>query len=183
MKVIFLDRDGVINRDLNSYVTEWDRFEFLEGSLLAMKKLTDAGYKIVITSNQAGIARGDYTTKELEVINENMMKEIGRVALKRPMAYYCIHIDEDNCNCRKPKPGMFKEAEKKLGKIDYNATYFIGDQQRDMETAKNLGLRSILVLSGKSNSDQVKEWKFKPDYIKKNLLEAVEWILKREPQV
>lgn len=177
MKIIFIDRDGVINRDLHAYVTSWDRFQFLEGSLEALKRLADNGYEIVIISNQAGVSKGDYTVEELNVINENMLKEIEKVTGKRPTVYYCIHTDEDNCNCRKPKLGLFQQAEDKLGRIDYKNTYFIGDQQRDIETAKNLGAKSILVLSGRSDSEQLKDWELKPDYVKKNLLEAVNWLL------
>ncbi|PIU41102.1 MAG: hypothetical protein COS99_07130 [Candidatus Omnitrophica bacterium CG07_land_8_20_14_0_80_42_15] len=177
MKIIFLDRDGVINKDLNSYVTDWDKFQFLEGSLEALKRLFDAGYEIVIASNQAGVSRGDYTVEELNYINENMLRQIEKTAGKRPSVYYCMHTDEDNCACRKPKLGLFKQAEGKFGKIDYKNTYFIGDQERDMETAKNLGARSIFVLSGKNDLESVKSWSFKPDYIKNSFLDAVNFIL------
>jgi len=177
-KIIFLDRDGVINRDLNSYVTGWDKFEFLDGSLEALRILTENGYKIVIISNQAGVSRGDYTVDELNAINEKMMQRIEEVAGKRPSAYYCTHTDEDNCGCRKPKTGSFTRAEKELGKVDYSGTYFIGDQDRDILTAKNLGTRSILVLSGKTSAEQLSGWKIKPDYVKRNLLDAVNWLIK-----
>ena len=178
MKVIFTDRDGVINKDLNSYVTSWDKFFFLEGSLDALKKLTEAGYEIVIISNQAGVSRGDYTVEELNVINENMMREIKKSTGRRPAAHYCIHTDDDNCDCRKPKTGLFRQAQQKFGDIDYGNTYFIGDQRRDIETAKNLGAKSILVLSGKTRQEDLKDWDTKPDYIKKDLLEAVTWLIK-----
>ena len=177
MKIVFIDRDGVINRDLHSYVASWGSFEFLEDSLEALRRLTGKGYEIVIVSNQAGIARGDYTVEDLNVINENMLREIEKFTSKRPSAYYCIHRDEDGCDCRKPKTGLFKQAESRFGKIDYKNTYFIGDQARDIEAAGNLGAKSILVLSGRSSLEQVKEWGFKPDYIKENLLDAVNFIL------
>lgn len=178
MKIIFLDRDGVINKDLNSYVTSWEKFVFLDGSLEAIRKLVKNGYEVVIVSNQAGVSRGDYTLKELNVINDKMLKEIERASGKRPKVYYCIHTDEDNCDCRKPNVGLFKKAESALGEIDYKNTYFIGDQERDIQTARNLGAKSILVLSGKTPPDEVKNLGFKPDYIKDNLLDAVNWILK-----
>lgn len=180
MKIIFIDRDGVINEELNSYVTSWDKFQFLDGALQALKKLTDENYHIVIISNQAGVAKGEYTVEELNVINENMLKEIERATKKRPATYYCIHKDEDDCSCRKPKIGLFKQAEEEFGKIDYANTYFIGDQQRDIETAKNLGLKSILVLSGRADLEQIKDWTIKPDYIKRDLLDAVNWLLERK---
>ena len=179
-KVIFLDRDGVINRDLNSYVTSWEKFEFLEGSLEAIKKLADAGYDVIIVSNQAGVSRGDYTVDELNSINEKMLDAIERAAGRRPTAYYCIHTDEYNCDCRKPRTGLFRQAESAFGKIDFKSTYFIGDQERDIETAKNLGAHALLVLSGKTKGDEVRAWKHRPDAIRENLLDAVNWIFKKD---
>jgi len=176
-KVIFLDRDGVINRDLNSYVTSWDKFEFLPGSLEALNKLTQNGYSIVIISNQAGISRGDYTVEKLKIIDEKMLKTIEKRTGHRPYTYYCTHTDEDNCDCRKPKTGLFKQAERKIGRVDYKKTFFIGDQKRDIETALNLGAKSILVLSGKTGSTELVDWVIKPDFIKDNLLDAAGWII------
>ena len=177
MKIIFIDRDGVVNKDLYSYVTNWTDFDFLNGSLKALKKLTDNGYEIVIISNQGGVSRGDYTIKELNVINKNMLEEIEKVAKKRPSTYYCIHRDEDNCDCRKPKTGLFKQAESKFGKIDYKNTYFIGDQERDIEAAKNIRAKSILVLSGRTEAPDLEGWKIRPDFIKKDLLDAANWLI------
>jgi len=177
MKIIFIDRDGVINKDLFAYVTSWERFTFLDGSLEALKKLTGSGYEIVIISNQAGVSKGDYSLEELNVINENMLIEIETVAGKRPNTYYCTHTDEDNCGCRKPKLGLFRQAEKKLGKVNYKNVYYIGDQERDIETAKNLGAKSILVLSGRTDKEELKDWDIKPDHVKENLMDAVNLVL------
>ncbi|MBL7068766.1 MAG: D-glycero-beta-D-manno-heptose 1,7-bisphosphate 7-phosphatase [Candidatus Omnitrophica bacterium] len=183
MKIIFLDRDGVINKDPagwteHSYVTRLEDFIFLPGSREAIKRLTEAGYEIVIISNQAGINRGFFTKDDLKKINDNMLKNIESSGGKIRSAHYCPHTKEERCACRKPNTGLFKEATKNLD-IDFNGAFFIGDGSMDIEAGESLGCKTILVLSGKSGLLDVKEWKTKPDFIKKDLAEAVEWMLNK----
>ncbi|NQT06462.1 MAG: HAD-IIIA family hydrolase [Candidatus Omnitrophica bacterium] len=184
MKIIFLDRDGVINKDpagwtKHSYVTCPGDFHFLPGAKEAIKKLTDAGYEIIVLSNQAGISRGYYNTEALKAINEKMLKEITASGGRIRSTHYCHHKTDDGCNCRKPKTGLFEMATKAM-KLDFNETFFIGDGSMDVEAGKKVGCKTILLLCGKSKLEDVKAWKYKPDYIKKDLSEAVDWLLEGE---
>jgi len=183
-RVIFLDRDGVINKDPEGlkypYVTKWKNFKFLPGVKRAIKKLTDAGYAIYIISNQAGISKGYFTMKDLKDVTEKMTQRIEASGGRIDAAFYCPHKNEDNCDCRKPKAGLFKKALKKHGSIDFKKTFFIGDNIRDVQAGRAIGCRTMLVLSGKITSRNTKGWQVKPDFIKRNLLDAVEFILRRD---
>ncbi len=179
MKLIFLDRDGVINKDLNTYVSRSEDFEFLSGVLEALKRLTVAGYEIVIISNQAGIAKGIYTKNELNRVNDKMVKAIEKAGAKISRVEYCLHADSDNCSCRKPKTGLFKRVLDEKD-IDVSRIYFIGDKESDVIAGKNIGCKTILVLCGKTKEADVKHWQTKPDCIKKDLKEAVLWLLSED---
>ena len=185
-KIIFLDRDGVINKDPggwteHSYVTHWEYFKFLPNSVKALKMLNDAGYDIVLISNQGGISKGYYSEDKLREINKKMIAEIGKKGAKIKKTYYCIHQNSDNCDCKKPKTALFRQAEKELN-IKAKGSFFVGDGKMDVEAAEKLGLRSILVLSGKSLIADVRGWEVKPDYIFDNLSEAVNFVLKQKEQ-
>ncbi|NQT22639.1 MAG: D-glycero-beta-D-manno-heptose 1,7-bisphosphate 7-phosphatase [Candidatus Omnitrophica bacterium] len=181
-KVIFLDRDGVINKDPggwteHSYVTTLDQLIFLQGSIEAVKKLYDAGYDIVVISNQAGISKGHYTVERLEEINSKMINALEKAGARLKKTYYCVHQTNDNCDCRKPKTGLFDKAKRELG-IEIAGNFFVGDGKMDVEAGKKAGLRTILVLSGKSSMKDVMAWQIKPDFVFKDLKEAVQFILK-----
>ena len=184
VNLIFLDRDGVINKDPGgwtkySYVTRWEEFHFLPGSKEALKKLKTAGYEIILISNQAGINKGHYTMDDLKDINSKMLAQIRQAGGNIRSMYYCPHRKDENCACRKPGTGLFEKAAKEID-VDFNAAFFVGDGSTDIEAGKKKGLNTILLLSGKSRLEDVKDWKYKPDYIKKDLLEAVEWILEEK---
>jgi len=181
-KIIFIDRDGVINKDPSgwtehSYVTRWEDFHFLPNSVNALKRLSDAGYDIIIVSNQGGVSKGYYTEDRLNDINRKMLEEMKKNGVKIKKTYYCVHQDSDNCDCRKPKTGLFKQAEKELG-VCAAGNFFIGDGKMDVEAGAGMGMRTILVLSGKTDLEKTQSWGIKPDYIFDDLAEAVEFILK-----
>lgn len=180
MKAIFLDRDGVINKDpgFGDYIKSWKEFQFLPGAVEAIKKLNKNGYEIFIISNQAGVSRGLFTQEALDEITRNMLKEIESQGGKIRSITYCIHPKDAGCNCRKPKTGMIKDATKGLD-IDFKNAYFIGDSRLDVSAGKNMGCKTILLLTGKENPDEINDWETKPDFIKKDLMEAVEWVLKQ----
>ena len=182
-KVIFLDRDGVINKDPggwteHNYVTGWEYFLFLPGSKEAIKKLTLAGYDVVVISNQAGVARGYYTAEKLAEINARMAEEIARSGGRIKSAYYCVHRPDENCGCRKPDTGLFKKAERELG-VKARGNFFVGDTETDIEAGKKMGMKTVLVLSGKAKKEEAECWNIKPDYIFNGLNETVDFILSK----
>ncbi len=171
MKIIFLDRDGVINKDpgFGGYITSWEEFKFLPGAVEAIRKLNQAGFEIIIISNQAGVAKGLYSMEDLNEITENMLREIKKTGGRIRSVYYCPHRDEDNCDCRKPKTGLLFQASKGL-EIDFTQTFFVGDNRRDILAAKAVGCQSIFVLSGNT---RLEDLDIEPNFIARDLLEAV----------
>jgi histidinol-phosphate phosphatase family protein len=181
MKIVFLDRDGVISIFTpDDYIKKWKEFAFIPEGIDGLKILYNAGYKIVIISNQAGVGKGLFSQKDLDDITENMKKELKKIGVEIYKVYYCIHKKEDNCNCRKPKPGLFLKAKEEIGDIDFTTTYFIGDSDIDVIAGKSIGLKTVIVLTGKTKSDkEIENWEIKPDYIFPSLKEAAEFVISR----
>ncbi|MDD5488137.1 MAG: HAD-IIIA family hydrolase [Candidatus Omnitrophica bacterium] len=181
-KFVFIDRDGVINRDpggwtKRGYVTRWDEFDVLPGVLEAMRMLAEAGYGAVIVSNQQGVGKGYMTKRDLLAVSEKMSEVIRASGGTIDGIYYCTHLKEENCSCRKPKSGLFVQAEKDLDIGDISGMFYIGDTERDIQAGRAAGMRTILVLSGKSVRGDIDAWKYKPDHICADLLAAVKFIL------
>ena len=150
-RVIFLDRDGVINKKApkSDYIKKWSEFEFLEDSIEALKILCKENYQIFIITNQAGIARGIMRLQDLELIHRNMKKELKKNGIKISGIYFCPHGWDEGCDCRKPKPGLlYKAADENF--IDLTKTVFIGDDIRDKQTGDAAGVKTILVTRKKS---------------------------------
>lgn len=174
-RIIFLDRDGVINRELDGYVTDWSKFDFLPGALDSLKLLADNGWSVIVISNQSAIGRGYATKEAIEKIMANMVSEVQAAGGDILAVFYCPHTTEDECNCRKPKPDLFYQAAEKHG-IDLSKTWFIGDKLSDVEAAKTAELKPILIKGGK----QVKGVSVTEDdaaAVVSNLSEAIEFIM------
>lgn len=180
-KIVFVDRDGVINKYPGNfkYVTAWRYFEFLPGVKKAVKRLNNAGFKIFIISNQAGVSKGLYSQEALDKLTHNMLTRIESYGAKISGVYYCIHRDQDRCSCRKPKPGLIKKALKEHGfpKTALKTAFMVGDSIRDIQTGKNAGCRTILVLSGREKLKDKKAWQIQPDFIAKDLAKATDILL------
>ena len=181
-KYVFLDRDGVINKDPKgwteySYVTRWEDFHFLPGVLEALEELSLSGYKSVIISNQQGVGKGYFTEEALNNITGKMIKTIEEAGGSVAGVYYCIHAKEEGCDCRKPDSGLFLKAQKELGIESLADMFYIGDTERDIQAGKKAGLKTVLALSGKSSQKDAEQWQWKPDYICKDLLEAVKLVI------
>lgn len=177
MRVIFLDRDGVINEypgDTN-YVNNWNEFNFIPGSIEGIKKLNTCGFKICVISNQAGVSKGLYTQADLDRIDKEMVEGLKKQGAKIEGIYYCTHLAADNCDCRKPEIGLLKQAVSALGTIP-RMSFFIGDSFLDMKAARCFGAKSILVLTGKEKISNRGQWEFEPDYIFDNLRAAAEYL-------
>lgn len=147
MATIFLDRDGVINENRSDYVKSWSEFRFLPGSKEAIAMLTNANHRIIVCTNQAGIARRSLSLKTVEEIHCKMTAEIAKAGGRIERVYYCPHGKEENCLCRKPRPGMLLRARDELG-IDMNDAIFVGDNITDIRAAFAAGVTPILVLTG-----------------------------------
>lgn len=179
MKVIFLDRDGVINKypGDKKYVSSWKKFKFLPRVKLAIAKLHQDNFKLFIISNQAGVGKGIYSKKTLNTITKNMLVRIRKAGGDLDGVYYCTHCREENCSCRKPKAGLLNVVKEKYP-FNFKNAYFIGDTTRDINTAKAGGCKSILVLSGKEKLKNCKDWETQPDFIFNDLYAAADFILK-----
>jgi len=184
-KAVFLDRDGVINRYPGDflYVTSWERFKFLPGVFAGLKKLREKGYALFVISNQAGVSKGVYPQRELDRITENMLAVLLKHKIIVSGVYYCVHKEEDKCQCRKPMTGLVKKAVEEFRKtgddIELAESFFIGDTIRDIKTGRSAGLRTILVFSGKEKDANRGSWETPPDLTAKDLSEAAR-IITRE---
>jgi D-glycero-D-manno-heptose 1,7-bisphosphate phosphatase len=147
MATIFLDRDGVINENRPDYVKSWNEFCFLPGAKEALAVLSQAGHRLIVCTNQAGIARGMISRDTVEDIHHRMLAEIGKAGGSIERVYYCPHGKEEGCCCRKPRPGMLWRARDELG-LDLQGALFIGDSISDIQAALAAGVYPILVLTG-----------------------------------
>jgi D-glycero-D-manno-heptose 1,7-bisphosphate phosphatase len=155
VKLIILDRDGVINYDSDAFIKTPDEWKPIPGSLEAIAHLTQAGYRVVIATNQSGISRGLLDMVTLNAINDKMCKAVNQVGGRIDAMFFCPHSNPDKCNCRKPATGMFKEISDRFG-LELNGVPAIGDSLRDLQAAAEVGAIPILVLSGKGKKTRAK---------------------------
>ena len=147
IKTIFLDRDGVINKEIN-YLHKIDDFKFIDGVFETCQYLISLDYKIIVITNQSGIARGYYSANDFQIITNWMIAEFKKNNVDILDVFHCPHSPSSNCDCRKPKPGMFIEAKNKHN-IDMVTSWMIGDSERDIRAANLAGIKNtILVRSG-----------------------------------
>ena len=148
LKLIVLDRDGVINHDSDQFIKSPDEWRPIPGSLEAIARLNQAGYRVVVATNQSGVGRGLFGMTTLTEIHEKMFKSLNQVGGRIDAVFYCPHAADSNCDCRKPKPGMFEEIGHRFGVV-LDDVPAIGDGLRDLQAASAAGARPILVLTGK----------------------------------
>ncbi|MFX1239739.1 MAG: D-glycero-beta-D-manno-heptose 1,7-bisphosphate 7-phosphatase [Promethearchaeota archaeon] len=170
-KAIFLDRDGVINKEVK-YLSDPKDFKFIKGSIKALKILKLKGFLLIIITNQAGIARGFFTKETLSAIHEKMENILKKNNVQLDDIYYCPHHPKftGSCDCRKPNPGMILKAQSKY-KIDLSESYMVGDTINDIQTGKAANCRTVLVLTGYGKKEKKKIGAIAPDMIFKNLKE------------
>ena len=147
IKVIFLDRDGVINEEVG-YLHKIKDFKFINGVMDSCNYFLSLGYQIIVVTNQSGIGRGLYKEEDFQIVNEWMLGKFEQQGVSILDVFFCPHGPNDNCYCRKPKPGLFINAKEKHD-IDMNKSWMIGDKEADIEAANNAGIsQTILVRSG-----------------------------------
>lgn len=148
MKLVILDRDGVINFDSAQFIKNPAEWKPIPGSLEAIAKLNQAGYRVVVATNQSGVGRGLFDMDTLNSIHEKMHKALFAVGGRVDAIFYCPHAADSACECRKPKPGMFKHIADTFN-ADLKDVFAVGDSLRDLQASVALGCKPVLVLTGK----------------------------------
>jgi len=151
MKLIILDRDGTINHDRDDYVKSADEWEPLDGALEAIAKINQAGYNVVVATNQSGLGRGLFGMTELNAMHDKMYRLLHTAGGRIDAIFFCPHNPEvDACICRKPLPGLFAQIQERYG-ADMSRVHSVGDSLRDLQAANAAGCKTHLVQTGKSH--------------------------------
>jgi D-glycero-D-manno-heptose 1,7-bisphosphate phosphatase len=174
-KAIFLDRDGVINRKApeGQYVTRWEDMQFLPGACEAIRLLNQAGFFVVVVSNQRCVAKGLITTDELDSMHARIRREFAAAGATIDAIYYCPHEIDPPCRCRKPRPGLLLDAARKH-EVDLDASWMIGDSERDVEAGATAGCHTAQLMG------DAKSKNCGADVIASSLLDAAHKILQIE---
>lgn len=145
-KAVFLDRDGVLNKELGDYVCRFEDFKVLDHNFPALKELQERGYLLIVITNQGGLAKGWYSVETLDQMHAHLKQSYAEQGIHLTEIYYCNHHPEYNgkCLCRKPGSLMLEKAVARFG-IDASASYFIGDRERDVIAGEAAGLKGILI--------------------------------------
>lgn len=176
-RAVFLDRDGVINEEIN-YLSRPEEFRLLPRSARAIQKLRRAGFRVVVATNQSGLARGYFSQEDLAAVHGRMQSELAKAKTDLDGIYICPHHPDDRCGCRKPGVLLFQQAAQDLH-LYLAKSYFVGDKVTDLMPGKVLGGRTVLVLTGHGHREQelAREQGFQPDHIAADLYEAAKWII------
>jgi histidinol-phosphate phosphatase family protein len=176
-RAVFLDRDGVINEEVN-YLRHPEEFQLLPRSARAIRELRRAGFRVVVVTNQSGLARGYFSQQDLAAVHERMRSELAGARTSLDGVYICPHHPDDSCACRKPGVLLFQQAAQDL-KLGLDRCYFVGDKATDLMPGKILGGHTVLVLTGHGQREQelARQQGFQPDHIAPDLYAAAEWII------
>jgi len=175
-RAVFIDRDGTINVNYG-YISDPDDFKMYPGVAKGIKLLNEKGFKIIVITNQSGIARGYFSKGVLENIHEKMKKELSNKGANVDAIYYCPHHPDEHCNCRKPNPGLLEKAVKEFD-IDTEKSFIIGDRMLDVEVGYKIGCKTVLVPEDKEKvKKEMEESNVEPDVICDDFYSGVEWML------
>jgi D-glycero-D-manno-heptose 1,7-bisphosphate phosphatase len=176
MKLIILDRDGVINQDSDDYIKSPDEFIPIPGSLEAIAQLNHAGYTVMVATNQSGIARGFYDIDTLNRMHEKLKRLLNNFGGHVDGIFFCPHGPDDHCNCRKPKTGLYQEIAERLN-TSLTDVPVVGDSLRDIQSARAVGASPFLVKTGKGETTLAKGDELEGVPVFKDLAECVEILL------
>ena len=184
-RAVFIDRDGTLSEEVG-YINHPSRFRLFSYSASAIKLLNENDWLAIVTTNQAGVARGYFSEDMINTVHAGMTRDLESGGARLDAIFYCSHhptVGEPpyrlDCDCRKPRPGLISRAAAEF-KIDLDESWMIGDRYSDIEVARNAGVQSAFVLSGYGRGEwenQRSTWKHQPDMVAENLLEAVEAIV------
>lgn len=156
MKLIVLDRDGVINHDSDAYIKTVDEWQPLPGAITAMARLYQAGWTVAVATNQSGLARGYYDEAELHAMHDKMRALLAEQQAEIGLIAFCPHGPDDGCDCRKPNIGLLLQIAEHYG-VDLDGVWFVGDSLRDLQAAVTVGAQPVLVKTGKGQDTARKE--------------------------
>lgn len=179
-RAIFLDRDGVINHNRSDYVKTWTEFEFLPGALDALRALATLDVPTIVLSNQSAIGRRLTTLEAVQDINARMMEAIRAAGGRVDEVLFCPHRPDEHCGCRKPQPGLLLEAAQRYS-LDLSSCYLVGDAVTDMQAARAVGCRAVMVLTGRGiqQAALLREAELHSCTVAKDLAAAVVWLRER----
>ena len=184
-RAVFLDRDGVITQDPPHYAHRLDQLKLIPRSAEAIRLLNENGFKVIVVSNQSGVARGYYQEKDVKIFNRAMEEELKKKSAYIDAIYYCPHHPEAeieayriDCECRKPKPGMLKQAEKDLN-LDLTKSFMVGDKWSDIEAGRKAACKTIMVKTGHGRRE-LKDKRIECEYLVADLYNAIKMILQRK---
>jgi len=178
MKLIILDRDGVINHDSDAFIKSPDEWIPIKGSLQAIARLNQAGYRVAVATNQSGVARGLFDMMMLNAIHQKMHNAAQQVGAEIDAVFFCPHASDDNCDCRKPKAGMFNDIGKRFGVSLRGGVPTVGDSLRDLQAGFIAGCAPYLVLTGKGEKTREKGGLPPGTLIYPDLASVVDFLLK-----
>ena len=147
MKLVILDRDGTINHDSDDYIKSPEEWQPIPGALESIARLTQAGFRVVVATNQSGIARGLFDTQTLFAIHDKLQRALSQFGGRVDAFFFCPHKPDEGCACRKPAPGMLIEVGRRFN-VALEDVYMVGDSRKDIEAAAAAGARPVLVLTG-----------------------------------
>jgi len=156
MKFIVLDRDGVINKDSDQFIKSPEEWEAIPGSLEAIAKLNQSGWRVVVASNQSGVGRGLFGMDMLNAINSRMSEALAQVGGRVDAVFFCPHAADSTCECRKPKPGLLIQIQERFN-VDLTGAPMVGDSLRDLKAGVAVGCAPYLVLTGKGEKTRADE--------------------------
>jgi len=175
---VFLDRDGTINEEMG-YINHLSRFVLLPRTAAAIKRLNDAGVKVVVVTNQSGAARGYFPPSLVEAVHARLRNLLAAAGAHLDGIYTCLHGPADGCACRKPQPGLILQAAREMH-LDLSRSYVVGDRYKDIQTGANAGVKGILVLTGYGRGEYEnfgRTWEIRPMHVAEDLLDAAAWII------
>ncbi len=176
-RFVFLDRDGVVNvYRRGRYVSNPEDLEYPPGGLEAIRRLNENGFEVIVVSNQAGVGKGLMPAENLERITRKLLDDVATAGGRLLDVLYCVHAPSDDCDCRKPKPGLLLEAARRHG-VDLPRTFFVGDNRSDVEAAAAAGCRSIFVLAGASSGEDRSSWPVQPEFVVPDLPAAADRVI------
>lgn len=179
---VFLDRDGTLNHD-TGYITSPDELILFPGVAEAITRLNKSGSPVVLITNQSAIARGLMTEDDLHLIHRKLERELEKQGGWLDGIFFCSHHPDDSCQCRKPKPGLIKQAKKELG-LTVSRSYYVGDKVIDMQLANAVGSIAVLVMTSGFSQDAVhamETHEIQVDFVASNFCEAADWIIRDAP--